>query len=97
VVATAPRFLAGDPVRTRATGKPGHTRLPGYARGKRGVVVVGHGGWVFPDSNAHGRGEQPQHLYTVAFSGEVLWGESAEPGTRVMLDLFESYLEVSDE
>jgi hypothetical protein len=60
-------------------------------------VVAGHGGWVFPDSNAHGRGDHPQHLYTVAFAGEVLWGEGAEPGTRVMLALFESYLEVSDE
>ncbi|MFU8813937.1 MAG: SH3-like domain-containing protein, partial [Pseudomonadales bacterium] len=66
---------------------------PAYARSKRGVVDAAHGGWVFPDSNAHGQGENPQHLYTVVFTGEELWGEESEPGVRVSLDLFESYLE----
>ncbi len=61
-------------------GVPGHTRLPAYARGRRGTVVTWHHGWVFPDTNAHGRGENPQHLYTVAFEGTELWG--AGSGTR---------------
>ena len=51
------------------------------------------GGWVFPDTNAHGRGENPQHLYTVAFSGVELWGSDAESGVVVHLDLFEPYLD----
>jgi nitrile hydratase len=55
-------------------------------------VTTWHGAWVFPDSNAHGRGEQPQHLYTVVFDGIDLWGAAAEPGTAVSLDLFEPYL-----
>ena len=93
-VAAPPRFAVGDEVRTAAAGKTGHTRLPGYARGRIGTVIAHHGGWVFPDTNAHGRGEQPQHLYTVAFAGPALWGDEAEPGVRVSLDLFESYLEV---
>jgi nitrile hydratase len=88
-----PRFAPGDRVRAVGTGKSGHTRLPAYARGKPGTIITHHGGWVFPDSNAHGQGEQPQHLYTVAFAGEALWGDQAEPGTSVTLDLFESYLE----
>ena len=50
------------------------------------------GGWVYPDSNAHGRGEQPEHLYCVRFEGAELWGAEAEPGQSVHLDLFESYL-----
>lgn len=92
-VAVAPRLQVGDGVRTCATGTSGHTRLPGYARGRCGTVIAWHGGWVLPDSNAHGHGEAPEHLYTVAFPGDVLWGTQAEPGTSVRLDLFESYLQ----
>ena len=46
---------------------PGHTRLPRYARGKLGRIEAVQGFHVFPDSNAHGRGEAPQWLYTVVF------------------------------
>lgn len=88
-----PAFAAGQLVRTAATSTAGHTRLPGYTRGRTGTVVAARGGWVFPDSNAHGRGEHPEHLYCVHFDGGELWGAEAEPGTSVHLDLFESYLE----
>ncbi len=87
-----PAFAIGERVRTLAHGKSGHTRLPAYARGRAGTVVAWHDGWVYPDTNAHQLGEQPQHLYTVAFAGAELWGDEAEPGTQVMLDLFEPYL-----
>jgi nitrile hydratase beta subunit len=90
---SAPRFQPGDRVRTVTTPSRGHTRLPAYARGRTGTVNTWHDGWVLPDSNAHGRGEDPQHLYTVEFSGIELWGAQAEPGTSVLLDLFEPYLE----
>lgn len=91
-LARPPRFRIGDRVRTCSHGVPGHTRLPAYARGRTGTVVLHHDGWVFPDSNAHGRGEDPQHLYTVAFDGEELWGSGAERDVSVRLDLFEPYL-----
>jgi nitrile hydratase subunit beta len=90
---TPPRFAPGEAVRTVCWTTAGHTRLPAYARGRRGVVAARHDGWVFPDTNAHGRGENPQHLYTVVFSGDELWGPEAEPGIEVSLDLFEPYLE----
>jgi len=48
---------------------------------------------VYPDDHAHGRGENPQYRYTVRFDGRELWGGAAEPGTVVLLDLFEPYLE----
>ena len=86
------KYNVGDLVKTRPAGVPGHTRLPAYARGRRGRIVALHGGWVFPDTNAHGRGEAPQHLYTVAFDGAELWGKFSEPGLVVHLDLFEPYL-----
>lgn len=87
-----PHFAPGDPVITRNVHPRGHTRLPRYARGKSGVVDRVHGVFVFPDTNAHGRGEQPQAVYSVRFAGRELWGESAEPGQTVYLDLWESYL-----
>jgi nitrile hydratase beta subunit len=95
-IGAAPRFEVGDRVRTRVHGVPGHTRLPAYARGRAGTVVTWHEGWVFPDSNAHGQGENPQHLYTVAFEGVELWGADSERGVVVHLDLFEPYLERAD-
>ena len=85
-----PRFSVGDLVRSRWASLPGHTRLPQYARGKKGLIVAWHQGWVFPDTNAHGLGEQPQHLYTVQFRSQDLW---SKVGFTVNLDLFESYLE----
>jgi nitrile hydratase len=91
----APRFAVGDPVRTARHGHGGHTRLPAYARDRRGTVVAAHGTWVFPDTHAHGAGEAPCPLYTVAFDGAELWGAEAEPGTSVHLDLFEPYLEAA--
>ncbi len=95
-IAAAPLFKVGDLVRTRAYAVPGHTRLPAYARNRRGAIVACHDGWVFPDDNAHGRGENPQHLYNVAFDATELWGDGAETGISVHLDLFEPYLERSD-
>jgi nitrile hydratase subunit beta len=87
------RFAVGDRVVTRNMHPAGHTRLPRYARGKRGVVERAHGVFVFPDSNAHGRGEDPQWLYTVRFSGPELWGEEADATLAVSIDAWESYLE----
>jgi nitrile hydratase len=89
---TRPRFAPGDAVVTRHFHPVGHTRLPRYARGKRGVVHRLHGVHVFPDTNAHGLGEQPQPLYSVRFDARELWGESAEPNAAVHLDLWERYL-----
>jgi nitrile hydratase len=88
-----PRFAPGDAVVTRSFHPHGHTRLPRYARGRRGVIARVHGIHVFPDTNAHGAGEQPQPLYSVCFSARELWGESAEPNESVYLDCWESYLE----
>ena len=47
---------------------------------------------IFPDSNAHGRGEAPQWLYTIVFDAAELWGADADPASRVSIDAWESYL-----
>lgn len=90
---TPARFAVGDRVLTRVMHPAGHTRLPRYARGKRGFVERVHGAHVFPDSSAAGQGENPQWLYTVRFSGPELWGEEADPNLVVSIDAWESYLE----
>ena len=87
------RFKAGDSVVTRVMNPTGHTRLPRYARGKRGVIAMVHGVHVFPDTHAHGQGEEPQWLYNVRFSGRELWGEEADATLIVGIDAWESYLE----
>ncbi len=87
------RFKPGDRVRARSHRVAHHTRLPGYAHGKQGVVDGVHGVHVFADAHAQGLGEQPQWLYRVAFSGQELWGEETAPGLSVALDAWDSYLE----
>ena len=88
-----PCFAVGQPVRTKKINPTGHTRLPRYARGRIGIVDRVHGVHVFPDSNAHFRGENPQHLYSVRFSARELWGEEAAPRDSVYIDLWERYLD----
>lgn len=91
-MSAAPRFAAGDRVRTRRINPTRHTRLPRYARDCVGMIEAVHGGFVFPDANAHGAGEAPEYLYTVVFTGEELWGEGANPGLTISIDAWESYL-----
>jgi len=88
------RYALGQWVRTAAAEPPHHTRLPGYARGKRGVIERVHGAHVFADTHAHNRGERPQWLYTVAFDERELWGASTAPQhSCVSVDAWEPYLE----
>ena len=89
----AARFAIGDRVRTRNIHPTGHTRLPRYARGKLGVIESRQGSFVFPDSNAHGKGEDPQWIYSVVFKGPELWGAESDPALSVAIDCWEPYLE----
>ena len=89
----APRYKAGDRVVTRNINPLGHTRLPRYARGKRGEVVLDHGVWVFPDSAGNGLGRKPQHCYSVRVTARELWGPEAPARDAVHLDLWDDHLE----
>ncbi len=91
--ASPPLFAEGDAVCARDLNPSGHTRLPRYVRGRKGVIMSGRGAHVFPDSHAHGRGEDPWPLYTVRFAARDLWGEAANARDSVCLDLWEPYLE----
>ena len=84
-------FAIGQKIRVKIMNPKTHTRAPRYVRGHVGEVVKIHGAHVFPDSNAVGRGENPQWLYTLRFTSRELWGHASDD--TVMLDLWEPYLE----
>lgn len=92
-VSTPPRFKVGDRVLARNINPVGHTRLPRYIRGKRGVVQRHHGGFAFADTRAHGRGDQPQHVYSVRFESSELWGPQGTAHDALYIDLWEAYIE----
>ena len=86
-------YGVGGRVRARNVHPPGHTRLPRYVRGHVGEIVRVHGTFIYPDSNAHGSGPDPQWLYAVRFEGRELWGEARRDS--VIVDLWEPYLEAA--
>ena len=93
-VDAAPAFAVGERVRVKDMSPPGHTRLPGYMRGRAGVVELIQPGAVLPDTNAHFRGENPQHVYSVRFDSRELWGTDSD-SFSVTAELYESYLEAA--
>jgi nitrile hydratase len=55
-----------------------------------------HGTFVYPDTIAHGQGEQPQPLYSVRFEARELWGPTAPARDGFYLDLWEDYLDPAE-
>ena len=92
-IKSSPQFEIGDMVSVANVNSLGHTRLPRYVRGKRGVVHEYHGAHVFPDQNALGT-RIGQHLYSVYFTAPEIWGNVREANFGVNVDLWEPYLEV---
>jgi len=91
-VDTQPCFQAGDRVCAINRHPIGHTREPRYVRGRIGVVYQYHGAHIYPDRNAAGS-KEGHHLYSVRFEASALWGESANEGSAVYVDLWEDYLQ----
>lgn len=86
------RFQPGDRVRVRDEHVPGHVRMPGYIRGKTGVVVGVSPPYPFPDAHAHGLAAADEPTCDVRFRSEELWPNAADPAL-VHVGVFESYLE----
>jgi len=87
-----PRFAPGDAVRVRDLHPLGHTRAPRYVQGRRGTVTRVDGAFNFPDLEAFGE-RVLDPTYSVAFTSRELWGDGAEDGSTVHVDLWERYLE----
>ncbi|MBG9388304.1 SH3-like domain-containing protein [Caenimonas aquaedulcis] len=90
--ASRERFRPGDRVRVREDHVPGHSRMPGYIRGKEGVVVGESPAYPFPDAHAHGVPSEDEPTYDVRFRSEDLWPGGAD-SALVHAAVFQSYLE----
>ena len=86
------RFAPGDRVRVRTDHVPGHVRMPGYIRGKTGIVVSESPPYPFPDAHAHSVEAADEPTYDVRFTTEELWPGSADRAL-VHVGVFQSYLE----
>lgn len=86
------RFAVGDRVRVRSDSVPGHMRMPGYIRGKAGVVIGVSPPYPFPDAHAHGIHADDEPTYDVRFRTQDLWPDSSDDAL-VHAAVFESYLE----
>jgi len=90
------KFKTGDRIKVRNLNPRGHNRLPTYIKGKCGTVTVDHGVFVFPDTSAHRNGPKPQHVYTVVFTAEELWGPDGHPADRMYVDVWDDYMDPSN-
>lgn len=86
-----PAFQPGDKVRVVNNHPLTHTRAPRYTRNHVGTVERRHGVHVFADANAKGSHEG-QHLYSVRFEPDELWGEDGAGLGAVYVDLWEPHL-----
>lgn len=89
----APKFKVGDLVTVDASIPKSHTRRAAYVRGRTGEIVLFHGPHVYPDTTGNGLPETSEHLYTVRFTNQSLFGEETdEPNGSVHADLWEPYI-----
>jgi nitrile hydratase len=87
-------FVPGDLVRVRDEHVVGHVRMPGYIRGKHGVVISQSPVYPFPDAHGHGIHADDEPTYDVRFEATHLWPQGAEDA-QVHVAVFESYLELN--
>ena len=85
-------FAIGDRVRVKDEHVPGHVRMPGYVRGKTGVVVGVTPPYPFPDAAAHNMQATMEPTYDVRFRSRDLWPDSCDDALN-HVGVFQSYLE----
>jgi nitrile hydratase beta subunit len=95
-LAQPPRFTSGDTVRTKrieleAPGRP-HTRIPGYAQGRVGVVEMVHRPMLLEDTLVASGEIRLEYVYAVRLRARDVWPDAGERDT-IVIDLWESYLE----
>ena len=66
--------------------------MPGYIRGKQGIVVSESPAYPFPDAHAHGVDAADEPTHDVRFSTAELWPDSADRAF-VHVGVFQSYLQ----
>ena len=87
-----PAIEVGDRVRVKDEFVPGHIRMPGYIRGKTGVVVSVSPAYPYPDAHGHGLQSPWQQTFDVQFSAQDIWPDGAE-AADIQVGVFHAYLE----
>lgn len=87
------RFEVGASVKAVTARPVGHTRLPGYVRGRTGRVVRRLAASALPDRSAHDEGDEPHAAYQVEFDLGDVWGTEADQNATIRLDVWDDYLE----
>ena len=85
-------FAIGDKVRVKNDYVPGHVRMPGYIRGKSGIVVGISVPAPFPDTAGHGMQAAMERACDVRFRSIDLWPDSCDDALN-HVGVFQSYLE----
>lgn len=85
-------FEIGETVRVKYEFVPGHHRMPGYIRGKTGVVVGITPPYPFPDASAHNMQATMEPTYDVRFRSTELWPDACDEAFN-HVGVFQSYLE----
>ena len=92
----AAAFKAGDAVRVADRAPIGHYRVPTYLRGKRGVIAMVLEP-IAVDNETEGYGHNAgarRHYYSIIFPMTEVWsGYDGQPGDRLQIEVFESWLE----
>jgi len=92
------RFAVGDRVRTIVSNPTGHTRLPRYASGRSGRIESLRRAQALPDETVQqGRRGARIPVYGVAFTMTELWGDDAEDGADLVMEVWESALVPDDD
>jgi nitrile hydratase beta subunit len=93
-----PKFEVGSNVRIANPRTDAHSRLPGYLRGRTGIVErVFEGDYAYFCHTGDGIGD-PMPIYIVEFDPVEIWGGRAEDGPLALYaELFEAYLEPMEE
>lgn len=88
------RFAPGDGVRVEQRETSGHTRAPGYIRGKSGMVERICGAFGNPEALAYGRSAAEVPLYRVRFPQRAVWRDyGGSPCDTIDVELYEHWLE----
>jgi nitrile hydratase len=88
------QFKPGDRVKVKFEDRPGHLRTPWYVRGKAGWIEKVYGDFLNPESLAFGKDGLPKKtLYLVAFNQTDVWGRSAGAKDKVLVDIYDHWLE----
>lgn len=89
-----PRFAAGQTVTVKDVAPAEHTRLPGYLRGKNGIVeTVYDGCYTYSVSTGLDGLGTPMPVYLIRFDSRDIWGGLSEAKSLVYVSLYETYLE----